>query len=58
MEIPTSKPKTSMVPKKPKIIPIHCLHVTFSFNIGPAKKLVKIGYIETIRAEILTGTPM
>ena len=40
---PISKPKTKLAPRKPKITPIHCFQVTFSFNNGPAKAFVSIG---------------
>ena len=40
---PISKPKTKAAPMNPKIIPIHCYHVTFSFSNGPAKIFVKFG---------------
>ena len=40
---PISKPNTRDAPANPKTTPIHCFQVTFSFKIGPAKALVKIG---------------
>ena len=43
MSEPTSKPKTNVAPKNPSKTPIHCLIVTFSFNIGPPRALVRIG---------------
>ena len=54
---PISKPKTKIVPKNPNKTPIHCLHVTFSLSMGPAKTLVKIGCKVTINATIPTGSP-
>ena len=54
---PMSKPKTRIAPKKPKRTPVHCLHVIFSFNKGPAKALVSIGCNVTINAAIPTGKP-
>ena len=54
---PISNPKTKIAPKKPKRTPTHCLHVTFSFNRGPAKQLVSIGCNVTINAAIPTGKP-
>ena len=54
---PISNPKTKIAPKKPKRTPTHCLHVTFSFNRGPAKQLVSIGCNVTINAAIPAGKP-
>ena len=54
---PMSKPKTRIAPKKPKRTPVHCLHVTLSFNRGPAKILVSIGCNVTIKAAIPVGSP-
>ena len=54
---PKSKPKTIAAPLKPSRTPTHCLHPTFSFNIGPANALVRIGCIVTISAVIPVGTP-
>ena len=54
---PTSNPKTNTAPKKPNKTPIHCLQVTFSFNIGPANIFVKIGCRVTIKAAIPAGKP-
>ena len=42
-DVPISKPKTKNAPKKPRITPIHCFKLIFSFNIGVANILVKIG---------------
>ena len=55
---PISNPRTKTAPKKPKRTPIHCLHVTFSFNNGPAKELVNIGCNVTINAAIPVGNPL
>ena len=54
---PTSKPKTIEAPKKPSKTPTHCFQVTFSFNKGPAKAFVKIGWRVTIKAAIPVGSP-
>ena len=43
ISFPKSKPSTNEEPIKPKNTPIHCLIETFSFNIGPLSRLVKIG---------------
>ena len=56
--VPKSNPKTSVAPKNPSKTPIHCLKVTFSFNIGPLRIFVKIGWRVTINAAILVGIPI
>ena len=55
---PISKPKTKIAPKNPSETPTHCFQVTFSFNSGPAKTLVKIGCKVTINATMLVGSPL
>ena len=55
--VPTSKPKTKAAPTNPRTTPIHCFQVTFSFNIGPAKAFVNIGWRVTIKAAIPVGKP-
>jgi len=52
---PISEPKTRAAPEKPNKIPVHCLKDTFSFKIGVAKALVKIGCKVTIRATVPVG---
>ena len=54
---PISNPITIQVPKKPNNIPTHCLHVTFSFKIGPAKIFVKMGCKDTMSAPIVADKP-
>ena len=54
---PISKPRTKVAPENPSNTPIHCLKVTFSFNIGPLKAFVKIGWRVTIKAAIPVGIP-
>ena len=54
---PKSKPRTIAAPLKPNSTPTHCLHPTFSFNIGPANAFVSIGCIVTMSAVIPVGTP-
>ena len=54
---PISKPRTKAAPEKPSKTPIHCFIVTFSFNIGPLKALVKIGWRVTISAAMPVGIP-
>ncbi len=52
---PMSKPRTRAAPEKPSKTPTHCLIVTFSFNTGPLKALVRIGWRVTISAAIPVG---
>ena len=54
---PISYPKTMQVPLNPSVIPIHCLQLTSSFKIGPAKIFVNIGCKETIKAPIVADSP-
>ena len=49
IDFPISNPITKAVPNNPNNIPIHCVKVTFSFNIGPLKILLKQVAIQQLK---------
>ena len=57
IDFPISNPITNTVPINPNSIPIHCVLLTFSHNIGPDKILVNTGCKPTINADKVADRP-